>query len=81
MGAAGNPGATPPPPLSPLSPPPSLRDAGGRPRERRPFTLPAGPREPPPPPSPPQEGRGTRGGAPLGPYATRPHTATLPLPR
>ena len=33
------------------------------------------------PPVPPQEGRGTRGGAPLGPYAMRPHTATRPLPR
>ena len=76
-GGGGEPRRDRPPPLPP--PPPlahGMLEA---------FQAGAGPIPPLPgqgrSPSSPQEGRGTRGGAPLGPYATRPHTATRPLPR
>ena len=75
MEVAGNRGVTPPP----LPPHPHHQARGmlkGVQRGRQPFIPPARQGEPPP-----REGRGTRGGAPLGPYATGPHTATRPPPQ
>ena len=71
--------AQPQPAPSPYSPPPSSpRDAEGGPRGRRPFTPPRHARGGSPPP---KRAAAPGGGAPLGPHARRPHTATRPLPR
>ena len=68
-----SPGATHPP--APPLPPPARGMLGAGQGDVGPVPPLPGQGSPPPP----REGRGTEGGAPLGPYAARPQTTTHPL--
>ena len=72
-GTVGNPDASPP-----LPPPPQPAGCSRHAKEAPALYPPCRARGGPPPP---QVGCGTRGKAPLGPYATRPETTTRPLRR